>query len=215
MIIKNIIWDWNGTIVDDSWVFVDVMNDLLKKKGLPKTTLAHYRKNFCFPIENYWRGLGFVFTKKEFNFLNASFIEEYQKKMFLPSLHSGLIALFKKANSYNVSQFILSASEHSLLKRSIQHYKLNDLFKAVYGVDNLNAEGKELLGLSLLRQHQLVASETILIGDTEYDYRVAKELGCRAVLISHGHIDHKRLLGCGVPVVSSVAALAHYLNFNQ
>ena len=99
--------------------------------------------------------------------------------------------------------------------KSNRYDKLNDLFKAVYGVDNLNAEGKELLGLSLLRQHQLVASETILIGDTEYDYRVAKELGCRAVLVSHGHIDHNRLLGCGVPVVSSVAALAHCLNFNQ
>ena len=35
MKIENIIWDWNGTIVDDAWVFVEVMNDLLKKKCTP------------------------------------------------------------------------------------------------------------------------------------------------------------------------------------
>ena len=64
MVIKNIIWDWNGTIVDDAWVFVAIMNSLLKKGGLPQTDLQYYRKNFCFPIQDYWKGLGFKFTEK-------------------------------------------------------------------------------------------------------------------------------------------------------
>jgi len=38
MKIKNIIWDWNGTIVDDAWVFVEIMNRVLKREGLPLTS---------------------------------------------------------------------------------------------------------------------------------------------------------------------------------
>ena len=65
MINKNIIWDWNGTIVDDAWVFVDIMNRFLKKNNLPIISLEDYQQNFCFPIQNYWRSLGFKFTPKE------------------------------------------------------------------------------------------------------------------------------------------------------
>jgi outer membrane receptor for Fe3+-dicitrate len=88
---KNIIWDWNGTIIDDAWVFVDIMNSVLQKEGLPTTTLKHYRQNFCFPIQDYWRGLGFQFTDESFNSLNQNFILEYQQKMFLPKPHEGLL----------------------------------------------------------------------------------------------------------------------------
>ena len=34
---KHIIFDWNGTLVDDAWVFVDVLNQLLVPRGLNKT----------------------------------------------------------------------------------------------------------------------------------------------------------------------------------
>ena len=215
MSIKNIIWDWNGTIVDDAWVFVGVMNSVLKKNNLPLTTLKSYRKEFCFPIQDYWRGLGFQFTEDSFNRLNEGFIHEYQKKMFLPQIHKGLRVLFGVLNKQNISQFILSASEKLLLKRSINHYKLENFFKGVYGVDNLNAQGKESAGLALLLEHNLSPEETVLIGDTEYDCRVADSLGCAVLLVSYGHINGRRLSQTGRPVVSSVKELEDHLSFNQ
>ena len=211
---KNIIWDWNGTIINDAWVFVDIMNVVLQKKGLPLTTLKHYRQNFCFPIQNYWRNLGFQFTEEVFNELNACFIEEYQKKMFLPALHGGLKLLLKDLKAQGVRQFVLSASENSLLKKAVTYYRLEFFFSGIYGVDNLNAAGKEVLGLLLCNEHQLLPSETLFIGDTEYDFRVAKSLGCAVVLISHGHINSLRLLKTGCVVVSSVKELEKYLKTN-
>ena len=60
--IKNIIWDWNGTIVNDASVFVVVMNTVLSRRGLKKISLSDYKQNFCFPIKKYWRFLGFKFN---------------------------------------------------------------------------------------------------------------------------------------------------------
>ena len=210
---KNILWDWNGTIINDAWVFVDIMNTVLQKKGLPPTTLEHYRQNFCFPIQDYWRRLGFQFTDESFNKLNQHFIFEYQKKMFLPKPHVGLLGFLKKLNKLNKQQFILSASEKKLLKKSVDYYKLRSFFNGVYGVDNLNAVGKKDLGRALCRKHNLNIRETVLIGDTEYDKEVAEEIGCEVILISHGHINHQRLLKTNSLVVDSIKSLKKQINF--
>ena len=212
---KNIIWDWNGTIVNDAWVFVSIMNVVLQQNQLPPTTLEHYRKSFCFPVQDYWRGLGFRFTEETFNRLNATFIAEYQKKMFLPYLHEGLEGLFKILKKQKLQQFVLSASENTLLKRAVKHYHLESFFNGVFGVNNLNAVGKEQLGRFLCDQHNLLSSETLFIGDTEYDCKVAKSLCCGVVLISHGHINHQRLLKTGEKVVASVEELKEYLEISQ
>ena len=209
--IKNIVWDWNGTIVNDAWLFVDIMNLVLKKNNLPSINLKQYKKTFCFPIENYWSSLGFSFTKQEFQKLNNFFISEYQKKMFLPLVHKNLVPLFSLLKKAGVQQFVLSASEQKLLNRAVNYYKLRSFFSDVSGVDNLNALGKERAGKTLLKKHSLRCEETLFIGDTEYDCSVAESLGCDILLISHGHIDHARLLQTKKTVLKTVLNLKSFL----
>ena len=208
---KNIVWDWNGTIVNDAWVFVDIMNGILAQKGLPLITLKRYRQNFCFPIQDYWHSLGFRFTQKSFDKLNSNFITEYKKVMFFPKLHDGIIPLLKRIHNQGLQQFILSASEASLLRKSVVHYKINDVFTDVLGVNNLNAEGKIKQGEFLFKKYNLKPHETLVIGDTEYDHEVAKYLNCSILLISHGHINHGRLQKTCSRVVSSIIELESFL----
>ena len=61
---KHVIWDWNGTLVDDTWLFVDIMNGVLKDRNLQGITLDDYRNVFDFPVEDYYTKLGFNFQKK-------------------------------------------------------------------------------------------------------------------------------------------------------
>ena len=46
MKINHIIWDWNGTLVDDGWLFVELINSVLKKRGLKEISLSDYQKKF-------------------------------------------------------------------------------------------------------------------------------------------------------------------------
>jgi len=213
--IHNIVWDWNGTLVDDAWVFVKTMNHLLQKTNLPPTSLEDYKKNFCFPVEAYWKKIGFSLTEDEFNKKNAFFITQYQKRMFLPLLHPGIKKLLFSLNRKKIQQFVLSASEHSLLQKSIEHYGLKSLFIDCLGVNNLNAKGKESVGKKLLNKHNLNNKHTLFIGDTEYDVRVGEALGCRVVLVSFGHISHTRLLKTKKPVFSCIKELSSFLLSNQ
>ena len=92
----------------------------------------------------------------------------------------GIKPFILKLNKLGYRQFILSASSDTILKKSINHYNFSSLFVKAYGVDNLNATGKTVVGKQLCKSHKLNINETVLIGDTEYDKRVADELGCPA-----------------------------------
>ena len=47
---QHIIWDWNGTLLNDAWLFVDIMNGILKQHDMEMITIKKYRDIFGFPI---------------------------------------------------------------------------------------------------------------------------------------------------------------------
>ena len=63
---SHILWDWNGTLLDDAWLCVDVMNSMLTERKLQPLTLQRYRDIFSFPVKDYYLLLGFDFEKEPF-----------------------------------------------------------------------------------------------------------------------------------------------------
>ena len=58
-----ILWDWNGTLLDDVDLCVDALNRLLAGFGYPQRyDHERYRAIFGFPIEEYYVRAGFDFT---------------------------------------------------------------------------------------------------------------------------------------------------------
>ena len=52
--IQYVVWDWNGTLLDDAWVFVDVLNALLISRKLSIINKKQYKNLFCFPIKDFY-----------------------------------------------------------------------------------------------------------------------------------------------------------------
>ena len=77
MDIKHIIWDWNGTLLDDRWLCVDSINLSLRKRNLPEINEQKYLDIFCFPVEKYYQKLGFDFEKEPFTVSGSEFISNY------------------------------------------------------------------------------------------------------------------------------------------
>ena len=51
---KYIIWDWNGTIVDDAGIALDAVNDMLREQHRPEITLEEYRNAMDTPILRFY-----------------------------------------------------------------------------------------------------------------------------------------------------------------
>ena len=75
--IKHIIWDWNGTLVDDTEFCVNIINRVLKRRTLPEIDVEAYRDTFDFPVIDYYKRIGFDLTKHDFKVLSSEFINAY------------------------------------------------------------------------------------------------------------------------------------------
>ena len=56
--IKNIFFDFNGTLLDDVFLTFDVENNLAKKYGVPPFSMEKYLDVFCFPVRDYYEKIG-------------------------------------------------------------------------------------------------------------------------------------------------------------
>lgn len=204
MAIQHVIWDWNGTLLDDVWLCVEVMNDLLDRQSLPRITVDGYRDEFGFPVYNYYTKLGFPPERPFFEALSVDFIAAYDARRFECSLQDTAAELIHGLAAAGLSQNVLSAYHERTLHEVIDHYDLRQPLTAIAGQNNIYAEGKIGRGLDLMRELQFEPGETVLIGDTIHDHEVATAMGVHCILVDIGHHPRARLQPLGATVCSSL-----------
>ena len=139
---KQIIWDWNGTLLDDVWLFVDIMNSILENHNMDTITVQKYRKIFEFPIEGYYEKLGFNLKQESFQETGLKFIRAYEKRCYEAELHQMVNAILYKLMSMNIKHYILSAQHQTLLDDLTNYYNVRKYFTDIIGLNNYYAHSK-------------------------------------------------------------------------
>ncbi len=209
--VRRIIWDWNGTLFNDAWLCMDVMNGLLAARGLPLLTLDRYQRVFDFPVIDYYRRLGYDFEREPFEIVGTEFIREYERRRLECDLHDGALQALQRFQADGLAQTVLSAYEHSTLESLLNHFGIRSYFEHVTGNADHYAAGKLENGLAWIRSSGAVADEVLLIGDTRHDAEVAAAMGVQCVLMEGGNQDRERLIACGVPLYPSLRAFVDAL----
>lgn len=204
---SHIIWDWNGTLLNDAWLCVDVMNGMLKEYSLPLSTLEDYREVFDFPVREYYRKLGFDFSVHPFEKVGMDWMVLYNERQKEASLHEGAQEVLQFIRERGYRQSILSAREQNELRKETGEMGVSGYFDHVFGLDDHYAHGKTDVGRRLLEVLGAPLQSLLFIGDTLHDAEVAYELGIDCILIPNGHQSHLRLLSSGVPVISEIGEL--------
>lgn len=197
----HVIWDFNGTVLDDVAAGIKSMNEILAARSLPLLDVSRYKEVFGFPVEDYYRRLGLDLEKEDFKTVLAPlWVALYLKNSADAPLLSGVHALSKALRRAGVHQSILSASQSEMLREQLQARGALDWFDEIWGTDSIHAYGKESLAKAWRAAHPEALA--VVLGDTEHDFEVAREIGAECILISAGHYSDARLRKCGVPVVS-------------
>jgi len=204
---RHLIWDWNGTLLDDAWLCREIMNGQLQQRGLPTLTQERYEEIFDFPVEKYYRAVGFDWSRESFQDAGTEFIVEYEKRKRECSLQAGAGELLGKAADRGWSQAVLSAYSHHSLDEFLGHFGVRKHFRSIAGSRDHYAAGKVEHGLKMLEELHVSPRETLLIGDTTHDAEVAKAMGVDCVLVPCGHNSRARLQACGVALVETLAAI--------
>jgi len=208
--IKYVIWDWNGTLINDAWLFVELMNDELRTRNLPQISIDDYRNYFTFPVKKYYEVLGFDFSKEDFKEVGYNFIQKFKKRKFEANLFSTTNHILELTKNLGIQQSIVSAQEHQLLNKTVKHYNLNHYFESVVGIEHYYADDKIKIAKSIRKNIKCDNAEIIIVGDSIHDFEVSKALNVRCILFSQGHYSKKRLLNCGCEIVDNHQELEQF-----
>lgn len=204
---RHIVWDWNGTLLDDLDYSIGVMNNLLQPRGLPLLDRARYHAVFDFPVRDYYYRLGFDPVADPFEKLSVEFITAYDAHRWDCPLQPGVTDLLPAVSRLGATQSILSAYRHATLCEIVDHFGLTPHFQRLIGLDNIYAHSKADLGLAWIRELALPPGEVLLVGDTLHDLEVAGHMGVDCVLVAAGHHPAARLRARHDRVVDNLAAL--------
>ena len=188
--VETILWDWNGTLLDDVEICITAMNKMLTDRNRSVITSDFYYQNFSFPVIRYYEKMGWDFTKDNFENISVEFMVNYDALFNSSPLHQNTFETLEFFKTHGYGQIVLSALEHGRLKESLSIHGLNHFFDATYGIENILGGGKIHLAKKMLELQNLIPEHTCMIGDTEHDFEVAQAIGAHCILIAHGHLKN-------------------------
>jgi phosphoglycolate phosphatase len=201
---RNIIWDWNGTLLNDLGVCVSSINLLLGKRNIPILNVERYLDIFTFPVKDYYVTAGFNFNDEPFEEVAVEFMDHYLRLVRTAGLHTQAKAALSWFRNTGREQIILSAMEQNELVKLVNENQIGEYFSHIFGIEDHLANGKLALAETAIQKTGYKKEKTCLIGDTLHDAEVANKLGINCLLIADGHQSESRLKASGYPVIKNL-----------
>jgi len=203
----TIIWDWNGTLLDDAEVCHEAINKMLKARNLLELTLEKYRSVFTFPVIEYYKEVGFDFSREEWEPVAMEFINLYLNELPTCGLTPFATQTLERFKEKGYRQAIISAMQHDALLKSVSELGIYEYFDFIGGIGDHYGGGKIDNARNYFNQAGLDPEKITLIGDTIHDSEVAAELHCKCILVATGHQSYQRLQKTGLPVIMNLSEI--------
>lgn len=194
-----VLWDWNGTILDDLDATLFAVNDLLAVYGLPPMDHSTYYSYIDTPIYKFYEHIFDlnVVTMEMIKPLYGKFYADHENDILLAA---GAEDTVKVLNGLGVKQFILSAAHVDELTKYAKKLGVLDLFQKIDASPDFDAGSKIDRAKLLMANENIRADRCVMVGDTLHDLDTANAIGVDCILYSKGHTDLAALLRTGKPV---------------
>ena len=207
---KRIVWDWNGTLLDDLDLCNGVLNDMLAKRGVPPVSRKRYKEIFTFPVSDYYQTAGFDFDREPFPVLAEEFMALYGAGEASCPIHAGLTGLITALDRAGYRQEILSATRQEELILQVESRGIAGFFERISGTGTILAHGKSGLARAWTERYRDKEETLWFVGDTPHDAEVARIMGAECLLVAWGHVSRERLLTAGDPVFDTPEKLQEF-----
>ncbi|MBQ8836998.1 MAG: HAD family hydrolase [Clostridia bacterium] len=201
---SHIIWDFNGTILNDVQTGIDAVNVLLERYGKKKIeTVREYRAAFGFPVIDYYDKIGL--ERENFQKYAPEWVTEYNLREPNAPIFDGIVETMEyfKANGY--PQYLLSATESKMLLGQITRLGIEKYFDEIIGQSSIEAHGK--VGAAIRFIERVKPKKALFIGDSLHDFEVAQAIGANCVLLAWGHQSRERLETTGCKIFDNITDL--------
>ena len=192
---KTLVWDFNGTIVDDTELCLAIENEMLEARGMRSGyTVEEYRDMFCFPIKKYYRILGYDFKEESYEELSVEFNEKYDAGFPYLKLVPGCLELLEYAKKNGVHNVIVSATRQSTLEKECEILDISSYFETLVGIADDLASSKVESAVRWMKGAKVNPKDCIVIGDSIHDLETAQAIQAGdCFLVACGHQSYQVL----------------------
>lgn len=202
---KHVVWDWNGTLLDDLPVVVEAVNLSMGRLGMPPIDEDGYRDHFTRPVRAFYDSLfGRPISDEEWDQLNEGFHTEYFARVDGAALTVDTVVALDAAASLGWGQSLLSMSPQDWLEHVVSSKGVAERFLLIDGLSGATGGLKAQHMEEHVQALDIHPERVVVIGDTPDDAVAARHVGANVVLYDGGshHLPH--LEGMGAPVAHSL-----------
>lgn len=203
--IKTVLWDFNGTVMDDMGASVGAVNAMLTRRGLPLIDEDWYPLHLVMPLTQFYSDVGFDMQKERIEEVSEEFQMECRK--FPRPVFPEVMEALKRFQGRGIHQLLFSSLHHDLLIKQAEERQIASYFEAIVGRQDRSLGGKEKAAEAYFEAHGLRAEEVLVVGDLTTDYEMAAYLGCPCALIHKGHQHRDILSRTGAYILNDASEL--------
>ncbi len=193
------VFDWNGTLFDDTPATLKATNACLRSFNLPEIDMHTMQETFSFPLIHFYERMGVNV---------ADYLEraEEESEVYLGcyevakhecGVMEGAVELLEWLTGKNVHCMILSNHLQTHLDKDVEMLGLTSYMKHISGNETkatiTQGLSKQIRLEAYMEQHGFAPEKTFIIGDSHEEPELAKRLGILGISIAGGLLSAARL----------------------
>ena len=207
---SHIIWDWNGTLLDDIGASLASVNDMLAARGEPPMGIERYKECIGTPIIRFYEQV-FDLEKEDYLSILAEYNAGYMHHLSGCGLTAGAERAIEVFAAEGLHQAIVSSSNNAQLCENAKRFGVYEKFEAVLGAADFKADSKIDRAMKYLTESGAEKGRILVVGDLEHDAEMAAEIGADCVLLTSGHEHPERLARSGAAIFDSIDELISFV----
>ncbi len=212
--ISHVVWDWNGTLLNDNDAVLAAVNAVCVDFGRASLTWAEWQAVYARPMRvSYEEILERLLDDEEWARVDKLYHERYDALLHTCGLAAGVPAELRRWAESGRTQSLLSMWFHDRLVPTIEQFELTGYFSRIDGLaGDVGGGSKTDSLLRHLEAQDLDPADVVLIGDVVDDAVAAQSAGTGCVLVTTGAMTRTALETTGVPVTSSIQEAVQLLD---
>ena len=199
----TVLWDWNGTLLDDLGASLSSVNDMLARRDMTPISVEQYYEYIDTPIIKFYEHL-FPVSPESFDAVAKEFQKGYALHSDPPVLHEGALEVLEELKNSGVRQYIVSSAQKRQILELLDRFNIASYFEAVLAAEDRLAESKVERTKKYFLERGSEHSCSLMVGDTLHDLHTADALSADCLLLPKGHQSREILESGGGKTIDSL-----------
>jgi len=179
-VIRNIIFDWSGTLVDDLPAAWRATNYVFRQAGLPELTLEQFRAEFCLPFSKFYARYTPHLPMAQLEKWFHQHFQDVQDTVVELPYARGFLEFCRR---HDLRTFVLSSVHPRYYEMQAGATGFAKFLERPY----VQVHDKREKIHDILNENSLDARETLFVGDMEHDIETARHGGVFSCAVLTGY----------------------------